>query len=96
MSPADSSSGFRHFHDQLATLKQRLLDMSARSEELVDLAVDALLTRDKEKADAVIQADREVDSLEIEVESLAVELLALAAADGARPALHHQRDQGLQ
>ncbi|MBK6488219.1 MAG: phosphate signaling complex protein PhoU [Gemmatimonadetes bacterium] len=76
MSP-DTASGFRHFHDQLATLKQRLLDMSARAEELVDLAVDALLTRDKEKADAVIQADREVDTLEIEVESLAVELLAL-------------------
>jgi len=76
MSP-DTASGFRHFHDQLATLKRRLLDMSARAEELVDLAVDALLTRDKEKADAVIQADREVDLLEIEVESLAVELLAL-------------------
>lgn len=77
MSSADTSTGFRHFHDQLATLKQRLLEMSARSEELVDLAVDALLTRDKDKADTVIQGDREVDLLEIEVESLAVELLAL-------------------
>jgi len=78
MSPAEATtSGFRHFHDQLATLKQRLLDMSARAEELVDLSVDALLTRDKEKADAVIQGDREIDTLEIEVESLAVELLAL-------------------
>ncbi len=76
MSPAAESIGFRHFHDQLALLKQRLLDMSARSEELVDLAVDALLTRDKEKADAVIQGDREIDTLEIDVESLAVELLA--------------------
>ena len=76
MSPAAESVGFRHFHDQLATLKQRLLDMSGRAEELVDLSVDALLTRDKEKADAVIQGDREIDILEIEVESLAVELLA--------------------
>ena len=76
MSPATESVGFRHFHDQLATLKQRLLDMSARAEELVDLSVDALLTRDKDKADAVIQGDREIDVLEIEVESLAVELLA--------------------
>ncbi|MCC6931352.1 MAG: phosphate signaling complex protein PhoU [Gemmatimonadaceae bacterium] len=76
MSPATESIGFRHFHDQLAMLKQRLLDMSARAEELVDLAVDALLTRDKETADAVILGDREIDVLEIEVESLAVELLA--------------------
>jgi phosphate transport system protein len=77
MSPADTTAGFRHFHDQLGTLKQRLLDMSARAEELVDLAVDALLTRDKEKADAVIQGDHEIDTLEVEVESLAIELLAL-------------------
>jgi phosphate transport system protein len=77
MSPAETATGFRHFHDQLATLKERLLDMSARSEELVDLAVDALLSRDKEKADAVIQGDHEIDTLEIEVETLAVELLAL-------------------
>ena len=72
-----SDTGFRHFHEQLAALKQRLLDMSGRSEELVEMAVDALLTRDKEKADAVIQGDREIDLLEVEVETLAIELLAL-------------------
>ncbi|HEX6053478.1 MAG TPA: phosphate signaling complex protein PhoU [Gemmatimonadaceae bacterium] len=68
---------FRHFHDQLQTLKERLLDMSARAEELVDLAVDSLLTRDKEKADTVIRGDRELDTMELECESLAVSLLAL-------------------
>ena len=75
MSAADT--GFRHFHEQLATLKQRLLHMSGRSEELVEMSVEALLTRDKEKAEAVIEADREVDMLEVEVEALAIELLAL-------------------
>lgn len=75
MSPSDA--GFRHFHDQLSSLKQRLLDMSGRAEELVELAVDALLSRDKDKADQVIQGDREVDLLEVEVETLAIELLAL-------------------
>ena len=80
MTPATTESpgaGFRHFHDQLATLKQRLLDMSGRAEELVELSVDSLLSRDKEKADTVIQADRELDLLEVEVEGLAIELLAL-------------------
>lgn len=67
----------RHFHAQLGVLKQRLLDLSARAEELVDIAVDALLTRDQDKADAVILGDREVDQLEIEVEQAAIELLAL-------------------
>ncbi len=77
MSPAETTSGFRHFHEQLATLKQRLLDMSARAEELVDLSVDALLTHDKDKAEVVIEGDREIDLLENEVETLAVQLLAL-------------------
>ena len=81
MTPAETApagaTGFRHFHDQLATLKQRLLDMSERAEALVDLAVDALLTRDAEKAAAVIAGDRDVDLMELEVEQLAVSLLAL-------------------
>ncbi len=76
MSPGESS-GFRHFHSQLALLKERLLEMSAHAEELVDLSVEALLTRDTGKAEAVVQGDRDVDRLEIEVEQLAVELLAL-------------------
>lgn len=67
----------RHFHTQLALLKQRLLDMSMRSEELVDIAIDALLSRDQEKADTVIRGDRDLDQLELEVEQLAIELLAL-------------------
>jgi phosphate transport system protein len=76
-SAAARQPGFRHFHDQLDELKQRLLRMSERAESLVDIAVDALLTRDAEKADAVIQGDRDVDELEIEIEAMAVELLAL-------------------
>jgi phosphate transport system protein len=69
--------GFRHFHDQLSTLKQRLLDMSQRSEELVELSVEALLTRDRDKAEAVIAGDHDVDLLELEVEQAGIELLAL-------------------
>jgi phosphate transport system protein len=74
---AESSTGFRHFHDDLEQLKQRLFDMSARAEALVDLAVDALLKRDTAKAETVVAVDREVDTLEIEIERLAVALLAL-------------------
>ncbi|MGH7678123.1 MAG: phosphate signaling complex protein PhoU [Gemmatimonadaceae bacterium] len=74
---AGRQPGFRHFHDQLDELKQRLLRMSERAESLVDLAVEALLTRDSEKADAVIVGDRDIDELEIEIEGMAVELLAL-------------------
>ncbi len=75
MSP--DASGFRHFHDQLAELKERLLSMSERAEESVEASVEALLTRDKEQAELVIAGDRELDRMEIIIEALAVELLAL-------------------
>lgn len=77
MSVLEATTGFRHFHQQLDTLKQRLLTMSERAESLVDLAVDALLSHDAAKAEAVIIADAEVDDLEIEIEQLGIALLAL-------------------
>ena len=77
MSPTETTTGFRHFHDQLAHLKQRLLDMSDLAKSLIDLSVEALLSRDRAKAEAVIAGDRELDVLEIEIEEQAIALLAL-------------------
>jgi phosphate transport system protein len=68
---------FRHFHDQLAALNRRLLAMSEKAEALVELSVDALLTKDEGKAEAVIANDSELDSMEVELEAAALELLAL-------------------
>ncbi len=74
---ASGVGAYRHFHDDLALLKQRLLDMSERAETLVETSIDALLERDSEKARSVIAADRELDVLEVEAENLAIALLAL-------------------
>ena len=68
---------FRHFHDQLTALNRRLLAMSEKAEALVELSVDALLSKDQGKAEAVIAGDREVDAMEVEIEAAALELLAL-------------------
>jgi phosphate transport system protein len=68
---------FRHFHDQLTALNRRLLEMSEKAESLVELSVDALLSQDTGKAEAVIEADRDLDAMEIEIEAAALELLAL-------------------
>jgi phosphate transport system protein len=77
-SPAAArQAGFRHFHEQLEELKSRLLTMSERAESLVDMAVESLLTRDGDKAQAVLFGDRELDALEIEIEGMAIQLLAL-------------------
>ena len=70
-------TGFRHFHEQLSELKQRLLDMSEKAEALIDLAVESLRERDAGKAEAVLAADKELDDLEVEVEQRAISLLAL-------------------
>ena len=72
-----TSTGFRHFHDQLSSLKEQLLGMSAKAEERTDLAVEALLARDRDKANLVIEGDVDINRLEVQVEQAAVELLAL-------------------
>src|SRR3954469_7098708 len=79
MTPAENTAavGFRHFHDQLAHLKQRLLDMSELATSLLDLSVDALLSRDANMAEAVVTGDQELDALELSVEDQAIGLLAL-------------------
>src|SRR5687768_10398065 len=71
------TTGARHFHEELADLKSRLLEMSTLAEQLVRVAVEALLERDEAKADSVILGDRELDALEIEVDDAFIHLLAL-------------------
>lgn len=73
----DPGGGFRHFHEELAALKQRLLDMSEIAERLIELAVSGLLTRDRAQAELVIAGDKDLNSLEIEIEQRAIALLAL-------------------
>jgi phosphate transport system protein len=71
------SAGTRHFHDELARLKGRLLEMSGLAEELVRAAVDALRERDPAAAELVVQRDGEVDRLEVEIDDQCIQLLAL-------------------
>ena len=77
MTLTETSIGFRHFHDQLAHLKQRLLDMSDLATSLLDRSVEALLSRNSAMAETVLAGDHEVDALELEVEDQAIGLLAL-------------------
>jgi phosphate transport system protein len=67
----------RHFHEELAQVKSRLLAMSGEAEAALELAVEALLERAKDKAQAVIAGDRNIDNFEIEIEEQVVNLLAL-------------------
>ena len=67
----------RHFHDELSAVKVRLLTMSGEAEAALGLAVEALLERDADKARRVIENDRTIDNMEMEVEEQCINLLAL-------------------
>lgn len=77
MTAAQSTSGFRHFHDQLDELKQLLLDMSYQAEQLIDRSISALMSSDREAAEEVLAGDKSINGLEVEVERRAISLLAL-------------------
>jgi phosphate transport system protein len=72
-----TAEGHRHFHDELSQVKVRLLTMSGEAEAMVRLAIEALLERSAEKAQAVIKGDRVVDTMEVEIEERCLNLLAL-------------------
>lgn len=74
MSP---NAGVRHFHEELARLKAKLLEMSALAEELVEQAVEALQERDTAKAAEVIRRDNDLDAMEVAVDDACIHLLAL-------------------
>lgn len=67
----------RHFHEELADVRSRLVAMSGAAETALALAVDALLTRDGEKAQRVILGDRDIDTREVDIEERCISLLAL-------------------
>ena len=67
----------RHFHEELADVRSRLVTMSGAAEAALSMAVDALLSRDDNKAQAVILGDREIDTREVDIEERCISLLAL-------------------
>lgn len=67
----------RHFHEELELLKSKLVAMSGIAEEMVRDAVEALIERDVERAQEVVKSDERLDELEITIDDLAINLLAL-------------------
>lgn len=67
-----------HLDHELDELKQRLLTMASYTELAVKQAIQALETRDYELALQVHTDDVIIDDLEIEVDEMAIRLLAKA------------------
>ena len=77
MTAGQQTAGFRHFHEQLSELKRMLLEMSGHAEKLVEMSLTSLLDRNKALADEVIAGDKVLNTLEVEIEQLAISLIAL-------------------
>lgn len=67
----------RHFDDELRELKQKLLQMGALVETQVRQALTSLIERDQALAEEVIANDRQVNTLDVNVDETCLELLAL-------------------
>jgi phosphate transport system protein len=69
--------GFRHFQEELDTLKERLLTMGGLAEERVREAVRGLMERDHAALDGVLAGDEPINDLHMEVDDRCFKLLAL-------------------
>ncbi len=67
----------RHFDEDLKKLNTDILKMSILTEEAIFKSIEALKNRDKTLAQSVIDADHNIDELELSVEETAIDLLAL-------------------
>ncbi|MDT8368906.1 MAG: phosphate signaling complex protein PhoU [Longimicrobiales bacterium] len=67
----------RHFHQELDTLQERLMEMAGMAEELVGVAFQAVVEKDRSVAKYARAKDEEIDDLEVAIEEQVTELLAL-------------------
>jgi phosphate transport system protein len=67
----------RHFEQDLELLKAKLLEMSALVESAVYRSVQGVVEKNQELAQQVLKNEARVNQLEIEVDDLAISLLAL-------------------
>ena len=66
-----------HFSEQLEELRRHLILMGGEVERQIHRAVEALIEMDMQKARAVIESDGEINRMEMVIEEMAVQLLAL-------------------
>ncbi|MCE9626057.1 MAG: phosphate transport system regulatory protein PhoU, partial [Deltaproteobacteria bacterium] len=67
----------KQYEAELRELKEKLLLMGGRIEELIKDAMQALVSRDTDLANKCIDRDHQVNRLELEIDELCLKLLAL-------------------
>jgi phosphate transport system protein len=67
----------RHFEQILQELKAALIKMASMAEEAIEKAMESVLSEDKELATEIAHGDEAINSMEMHIDSIIVELLAL-------------------
>lgn len=67
----------RHFDTELHQLKDKILVMAEKVENLISQSINALTLRKKDLAESTFVLDKEIDMMEIEIEEFAIQLIAL-------------------
>lgn len=65
------------FHVKLDGLRAKVLEMAARTQTAAENACTALLQRDAELAERVIEEDKIIDTIECDIDDMSLRLLAL-------------------
>jgi phosphate transport system protein len=65
------------FEEGLEHLKIKLLEMSSLVEHAIQRSIDAVIKREQAAADEVLDAEARINTIELEIDALAIELLAL-------------------
>ena len=74
---ADREHTSKHYELQLRNLKDKLLLMSHHAEQMISESIKALVERRPSLAEEVIKSDDSLDKLEIEIDNLCYQILAL-------------------
>ncbi|MFH1540916.1 MAG: phosphate signaling complex protein PhoU [Elusimicrobiota bacterium] len=67
----------KHFHHELELLKQKLLDMANKVQQMLSDSMDALVNLDQSKIDTVNKSELDINRQEIDIDQYALKLIAL-------------------
>ncbi|MGH9579039.1 MAG: phosphate signaling complex PhoU family protein, partial [Terriglobales bacterium] len=67
----------RHLDEELAQLKKQILSMGSLVEEQIQGAIRALVERDADAARRIIENDRLVNTMDVDVDEHCIQVLAL-------------------
>ncbi|MDE3059277.1 MAG: phosphate signaling complex protein PhoU [Bacteroidota bacterium] len=67
----------RHFEQSLQELKSKLIKMGSLAEESINRSIQAVLNKDYELAKTIIEEDKRINEMEIDIDQAIIDVLAL-------------------